>query len=136
MQSIPTAAVITALLFISQPAMADPTAEAWSRWATRADLISNMLEHPGVTGNPGKEVHTACDGTSAMFMTGGYPKWAAMIQPICAALFEASRGGKKKACRVLPRFVAELEKGEPVAAEPRVDPARLRLVAAVGMVGC
>ncbi|MDH7976080.1 hypothetical protein QH494_28205 [Sphingomonas sp. AR_OL41] len=99
-------------------------------------MISSALEHPGATGDAAGEVHTACDGTSAMFMTGGYPRWAAMIQPICASLFEASRGGKKKACRLLPRFVAELKKGEPVAVEPRVEPARLRLIAAIGMAGC
>ena len=136
MQSVRSTAAIAALFLVAQPAMADPTPENWARWANRADMISSMLEHPGATGDPGKEVHTACDGTSAMFMTGGYPRWAAMIQPVCASLFEASRGGKKKACRLLPRFVAELEKGEPVAVEPRVEPARLRLIAAIGMAGC
>ena len=89
MRSLSTKASATALLLVAQPAMADPTVENWGRWASRADMISSVLENPGATGDPSKEVHTACDGTSAMFMTGGYPRWAAMIQPICAALFEA-----------------------------------------------
>jgi hypothetical protein len=125
-----------AMLVAAQPAMADPTAENWGRWASRADMISNTLEHPGATGDAKREIHTACDGTSAMFMTGGYPRWAAMIQPICASLIAASRGEKKKACHLLPRFVAELKKGEPVAAEARVEPARLRLIAAIALAGC
>lgn len=65
---------MSASLISSQPTFAEPTPGNWARCANRADKIREFLEHPNVTGNPVKEVRTACDGTSSMFMTGDYPK--------------------------------------------------------------
>ena len=114
----------------AQVASAAPTPEAWAKWVSKANGISAMIESYSDEHSYQSQVHGACDGTSGMFLTGGYPKWAAMMQPICATLFSAMKGKFKHSCSEMPRFTRELAKGMPVPEAPDVQPARQRLLAA------
>lgn len=120
---------LAALLWASA-ASAAPTHEQWQTWTSRANGVSDLMENYGDVGQLKDRVHTACNGTSAMFLTGGYPRWAAMVQPICAVLNAGLNGGIKHGCAVMPRFTREMAKGEPMPGEPEVEVARQRLIKA------
>ncbi len=125
-------------------AFADASAEAWGKWADRADLVSSRLVE--IFSDPAEKLSKdqkranseyiirTCKGAGPQMAFGGFPRWGQMLASVCQTLTAAANGEKRKACHLMPRWIGELEKGEPVAIEPRVDPARLRLIATLKQI--
>ena len=122
----------TSMIAITPAAATTP--EAWAKWADRAEGLSSYLESltPGKDSKIeiGEGARRACRGAETQLLFGGYPKWAGSLLTICNA-YGAMGGGKAsvgKGCKYLLLSAKDLGKGVPVPEEPRVEPARLRLL--------